>query len=743
MAATPASMLRIVAYGLQDRERLNAPRGQPSVRFYTGALRRRTRWASQWRRVDFDNGANFGRTATVTLPILGELITRATLIVELPNIKTPQDVAAAAGAVGPHWSWTNSIGHAIASDMTFLMGGQVMDSLDSRLLEVLDEQTGTIEHFDSTNLMIGRNPTNYNELDYRVQQQPHTLEIIPPFWWNRGPGPQALPIQALSKEKVQISVTFRPVQQCVYTDARLPPPAIGIPPVVGAPFVDASGMPIPGVTMPTAESGFWRFTDAYWIVEYVSLEDREAAAFRMADLTIPIEQHVAIPAVPTEGAHKVRIPLNQAGLVRDMTWVAQRTEATAFNAYFLFSKDLGPVGLSPVGLSPVGLGSAGGEGPWWPDAQIPNWDYGDGFIRPGFSDRRSDPIVASAMTIRGKTRFELEGPSFCRSLMPALNCRRTPLINRYIHRYDFGFWPTGGLAEALERPVDEVRGAANWDRLPSKELLLTMGGADDCGSASSWVTDDALPPVTYFYAPGQVLRQIPTSGVAAYRVELRGATGFNAPTGGNGAIVRGVVDVAAILRQYGPTTKIWVRMTAAGSAALVIQKPSGAYEWIAVAGAGGSGKGGNAASAVAIGFRGDGAQTHASSGTWGGAGGGRLSEAGVGAPDGNTMPLFASFVTGDNTTGGTTLFYAGGDGYTGGGSGILGGGGGGSYVSTWISSVESLPGVDGPTDPESRVTLTPLRRVVAPPPTFDIYIWLTTYNMLRITGGRGALMFTV
>ena len=41
MAATPASMLRIVSDGLQDRTRLNTPVGRPSVDFYRAVLRRR------------------------------------------------------------------------------------------------------------------------------------------------------------------------------------------------------------------------------------------------------------------------------------------------------------------------------------------------------------------------------------------------------------------------------------------------------------------------------------------------------------------------------------------------------------------------------------------------------------------------------------------------------------------------------------------------------------------------------
>lgn len=786
MSATPTTMLHIVTRGLQDIERLNPPRGRPTVEFYRAVVRQRTRWASQWRRVEFDNLADFGRKATVTLPILGELITRATLVVELPDLYAPQRAAEEAALsygefnclIGPYWSWTNGIGNAICSNVEFSIGGSMIDRLDSRLLEVLDEQTGATEHWDSTNAMIARDPTDYSQFDFRglkpTQQRAQTLEIVFPFWWNRGPGPQALPIQALAKDKVQISVDFRPLQQCVYTDARVNPVNPGaeatqagpMPLIGGCGFYQEwssadGGVPIhdmtrtgiscgfginktptgrvlPGVTMPPTSA--WHFQDAYWIVEYVSLEDREATAYRMADLQIPIEQHVAVPLTQTGGAQKIRIPLAQGGLVREMSWVAQREEATDYNAYFLFSRDLAAAGATPS------------EIPWWPDVRAPDWDYGDGYLRPGFADRRSDPIAAATLWYRGVRRFEHEGPSFFRSLLPALNCRRTPLIDRYVYRYDFGFWPTGGLAEALTLKSDEVRGFANWDKIPNKELALTMN-LDDC-ERSEWEVDNSQSIQTY--GPG-TLRQIEMDfavTTAAFQVELVGAGEplSSMGTRGTGAYVKGIVDYQA-LRRLPTFGNFRVRTNTGGSAALVVTPPVTAPPgtpviWVAVAGAGGQGidvealRGGSASSAVEISWQGgNSVKTHAATATLGGGGGGRLAAAGVGAPDGQQMPMTSVFALSHDQTGGSTEDATGGDGYYGGGSGTEAGGGGGSYVSRWITAVDSATNSEAAAT-DATVKLTPLRLKKKAQPAFNIYVWLTRYNMLRITNGRGALMFS-
>jgi len=672
MSATPSSMLQVISSGLQDYERLNTPVGSPSVHFYKSVMRRRTRWASQWRRVEFDNLADFGKTAVVTLPILGELITRATLVVQFPDIYTPQIEARTANPaiVGPSWAWTNSLGHAICSDVQMLIGDQIIDQFDSRSLEVLDELTTPIEHYDSTNQLISRDPSAFSDQELlqvnqgkASSQSPNqTVEIVFPFWWNRGPGPQALPIQALYKDKVQIKVTFRPVQQCVYTSTRLDPrnpplsPSQGaavMPNIAGCGFfaTDPSGTPIynaaaspqlpsnPFLGSVTAEAmpSNYHFLDAYWIVEYVSLEDREAAAYRLADLEIPIEQHVALPIVETGGAEHVRIRLDKGGLVRDLSWVAQRVEAESYNAYFLFSKDLGPKPTPPPlvdsngnPLEPTPVQNPC-DIPWWPNANVQDWDYGNGYIRPAFADRNSDPVLAAKMLIRGLTRFDHESPSMFRSVIPLHNCKRIPLVNRYIYRYEFGFWSTGGLAETNDLPVDEIRGYSNWDKLPKRELALVMN------LASYWDQQWTLADVS-----GIVFKEgsIPTSTqinvpqttdglliilTGAHPTEKDVQTIFN----GNGAIVAGILDYRKLLLQP-DYLGLYARVIKNGSASIVIRKPNQQYTWLAVAGGGGKGNsnairylsnfpslvgvkfGGSAGSAIDIGWQGgNNAQTHA------------------------------------------------------------------------------------------------------------------------------------
>jgi hypothetical protein len=752
MSSIPEHMIRVIATGIQDLDRLNTPRGQPSLKYYRSALRQRTRWASQFMRVEFDTEADFGKRAVVTLPVNAELITRAVLRIELPDFITPQIIAYdTQGARAPIWNWTNSLGNAICSNVQMLINNEVIDEMDSRLLEVLDEQTGSVDHFDSTNLLTYRYPFGYNETvgvavpgGVGVLPKPPTnaLHIQFPFWWNRGIGPQALPIQALSKDKVQIACTFRPIQECVYTaeytstNPALPGPG-PIPTFLGCPYLNAAGAVIPGVSIPASLS-----FRAYWLIEYVSLEDREAAAFRMADLQIPIEQHVALQPQTTNGAPVQRIPLYPGGLIRDMMWVCQRVEAPTYNAWFLFSRELGTEYAS---------GKI-----WWPNAIIPPFNYWDGYARPAFVDRQSDPITAATMTIRGLTRFEHEAPSFFRSLIPALNCRRTPLVDRYIYRYDFGFWPTGGLAEALDLEPDEMRGAANWSKLPRRELVLNMW--QGCTN-QEWVEDPNQAPRTYIGPNFSMIESDFSPATQGFRVSLQGARpGSPVPpiVNGAGGYVEGIFDYQQIRRLAGHQAT-YVRCVPDGSAAILAATASGAtttYTPIAVAGSGGYGTalappipGGDAAGADLCSKSGGNVlRTHAGGLTRGGGGGGRdgtipAIPPGPGELDGDSMIAHATdtiFMSTLQSTGGATRTRYGGDGYYGGGSGNEAGGGGGSYVSSYMTGVETL--TRSLVTP-SRIVLTPLIRRTVAAPSFNVYVWLTRVNMLRINNGHGALMF--
>ena len=500
MAATPATSLTLVSSGLADA-RQQATRGNPDTAQFVKVVRKTTRWAAQYNRVEFDGAAEFGTRVSMTLPRLGELVSGVTIAVTMPDIYSLQLAAIKAaggtsftdlsGFIGPIYGWTNSLGHALIQQIELEVGGAIIETLDSRLLEILDELHETVESSVAKNVMIKRAPRGFTPLTW-LTPEPLQVYIPIPFWFSRpGVYSHALPIDAMNTDQVRIHVTFRPINQLFYSEARVNLQTTGYRERID---------PAPGGMWPITNARFWRATptatgrvydmststppegisgeiiqgfsfpprfspvEAYAIVEYISLEEYEALQFRTSELSYQVEQHLAVPVQATLQGKEIRIPIPYSNPTRELLWVAQRPEAEAYNAWFLFTRDLGPTvppQATAAQKSPCAV-------PWWPNATVIPAPANNWQIVPGFQTAYSDPFEGASLLYNGFERFVHEGPSYFRAVVPASYYTKSAVINRYIYAYSFGqrqapyaYGPTG---------------AANWDKIPRKELFLTMAG---------------------------------------------------------------------------------------------------------------------------------------------------------------------------------------------------------------------------------------------------------------------------
>jgi hypothetical protein len=488
MAATPATSLTLVTSGLQD-SRLIPSLGNPDINQFCKVLRKTTRYASQWNRVEFDGNPCFGQRVSMTLPILGELITGFSLVVTMPDIYTIQSKVQAYATtnnrtfLGPSYGWTNGLGHALIELIELEIGGIIVDRYDSNLLEILDELYETIESSVTKNALIGRTANGFNSTSLQgTSTSPVTVRVPIPFWWSRpGQYNMALPIQALKEDKVRIHVTFRPINQLFYTEARVDSRTVGFRPgidIVGGmwdiqgtrwwwanptstsrvysmntsmPETGVSGEIIPGFTGATV----LQLQDAYALVEYISLEEAESIAMRTAELTYRIPQHFLVPTVNTNGTQLIRINLPYSNPVKEILWVAQRPEIVNYNAWFLYTRDLQSSSI----VNPTLI-------PWWPNAmpipsQTTNWQS-----IPAFQWSFSEPIKGATLMYNNIERIVQDTGSTFRSLIPALKYVKSALYDRYIYAYSF--------TQKVEPNLYEVQGFANWDKIPRKELYLTL-----------------------------------------------------------------------------------------------------------------------------------------------------------------------------------------------------------------------------------------------------------------------------
>ena len=474
--SSPATLLSIVCYGLQDTK-LFLPRGQPDIKNYVKVNRKTSRWAAQWIRVDFDGDPSFGKKISCSIPRKGELLTQVTLVVTMPDIQTPQATAQQSCQpntfLGPSYGWTNSLGHALINLVELDIGGVNIDRMDGLFLELFDELYESNESLRAKNQMIKRIGNGFSSKSIGRDNIPTQVQVPLPFWFSRGSYCNALPVDALSADLIQIHITLRPLNQPYYTESRI---NNVMPPIQGSSFyrknpnsstliynidpeqenTGVSGETIPNINMPTN----FPLGDCYLLCEYISLEEAESVAFRSTQIDYRVEQHYIVPPNSTQRGANVRIPLPYSNPVKDIMWVAQRPDVAIYNSWFLFTRDLAPLTTSPKSWWLI---------PWWPDAVQTTTDQ----TLPAFRHSYSEPIQGAQLSFSNIVRMTHYSPSFFRSLIPILHYRKAPLYNRYIYVYPFSLAPGASDDNSLGEKV-YPRGLSNWEKLPKKELQITM-----------------------------------------------------------------------------------------------------------------------------------------------------------------------------------------------------------------------------------------------------------------------------
>ena len=428
-----AALVRLLHSGIQDQRLL--PVGiDTSV--YIRVLVRAGRMTTQWQRLDFQQAPQFNQSAVCRLLRKGELITRLYLVSTLPDLYTPQaNAAKISGFIGPRFGWTNSIGHALVQRATITIGGNAVETLDSRLLEVLDEYNTPLEKVLDVNAMIGRVQNGFSETSLGNTSRPQQVIVPLPFWFCRGDLGAALPIDSLNVDVVNVGIQFRAATSLYYTDSRSDvntyDDGSALWPILGSKFYksDINGSVIPGisdqpvsvipkVSMPTSLA----LGDTYLLAEYIYLDKPEANRFRLADIEIPIVQHTPIDPKDTQGAVYYQIPLEIANPTRHIYFMAQNFSANTYNAFFLATRDL-----------------SGRDGVlWWPDCQGLGFSYG-GQLIPGFATRGSEPLALIELVYEGSyVRTSTENCAMYRTILPSLEERKSPWHNRYMYCIPFG-----------------------------------------------------------------------------------------------------------------------------------------------------------------------------------------------------------------------------------------------------------------------------------------------------------------
>ena len=380
--------------------------------------------------------------------------------------------------VGPHFGWTNNLGHSLINSASIIIGGNLVETIDGQLMEILDEFQTPLERVSEVSRLLGRTESGFNQLTYGFSNTTSQKVVTPlPFWFSRGDPGCVLPIDALNVDEVRLTVNFKPITSLYYTDSRATNPAINVEggslwPLLNSQFYyeDSSGVVLPNMEptrlynnapiLPfpktTNMPPTYTMPESYLLVEYIYLDKAEANRFRIADLQVPIVQHYIINPQDTNNNTFARVRLDIPNPTRDLFFYCQRYEAPSLNAHFLATRDLSKNQTDPYAL-------------WWPDATGLNARY-YGALKPGFSTSGSEPIRWLALNYAETlNRYSTENVALFRSFLPSVEQRKAPWLNRYYYNLPFGL--NNGL-----NPFSMPLGQANLDKIQRLNLSLGFHG---------------------------------------------------------------------------------------------------------------------------------------------------------------------------------------------------------------------------------------------------------------------------
>jgi hypothetical protein len=480
-----ASLLKLISSGIQD-ERLDF---KHTLYPFTKVWIKAGRFTTQWGRLDFEQVPTFGNTAYFRILRKGHLVTRLFLVAKMPDIWTPQHLAKLAnGCINnayPRFGWTNSLGHALVEQLTLDIAADRVETIDSRLLEILDEYHTPLEKVPTINELIKRKDHGFTEKSFGwpppgPQQAPplgpqpyNETVIVPlPFWFTRGDFGCALPIDAIPMDEIRVGIRFRNLNGLYYTETQLSSntstePGTSLWPISGSNFFAEDPTLVEGQTPLSNTNGIIQMPlnlqlgECYIMAEYVYLDQNEANRFRLADLQIPIVQHYSMKPFQTRKLPTARIRLDIPNPTKDIYFMLNREEAPSYNAYFLGTRDLrGTINTKPSIVEYPKI--------WWPDALGLYAQNPSIYLRPGFALSDSEPLQGYEVDYEGQlVRFRTQAPALFRSIIPSYEQRKTPWINRYYYNFPLGI--RNGFT-----PFSKPQGEANLDKIVNRELVLSL-----------------------------------------------------------------------------------------------------------------------------------------------------------------------------------------------------------------------------------------------------------------------------
>ena len=306
-----AGRVQLAVTGIQDQWLT----GDPQFSYFVTLFKRHTRFSTEAVEMPFSGDSAFGSSVECRIPNnIGDLVRGMTLKVKLGNLSSDVFGTSINGLTSGTFVsdtvqnyYNISLGKSIIKYADLIIGGQVIERLTGEYIYMYDQLHSNKDDVDQTlYFMNGHNKSSSVSPDGFGY---NTFYINLPFYFYRNPG-LAVPVCALTKQLVEVRVTFRDVDDDVtfkYT-------------------ADSSGIVKREKTTEGSIINASLITDFYFITE----DEKNFLLTRPMEYVITQLQKSSIQFKP--GELKKSVMLNFENPVKELMFLAKEDTGPNFNA---------------------------------------------------------------------------------------------------------------------------------------------------------------------------------------------------------------------------------------------------------------------------------------------------------------------------------------------------------------------------------------------------------------------------
>lgn len=173
--------------------------GNPSVTHLKNVIKKTVNFSVDTKILQFETKVTLGKENNCKILNQGMLLSKIYLYVELPELISKNNNETWKGYV-------NGIGYSIIKNISFQIGGIIIDKLDGNYLDIYSEL-----YDRNSDELVNK---YYSDLSVESNNSKQKLYIPIPFWFCKDYG-NILPLEAISHQELKIIVEFRNLNEIV------------------------------------------------------------------------------------------------------------------------------------------------------------------------------------------------------------------------------------------------------------------------------------------------------------------------------------------------------------------------------------------------------------------------------------------------------------------------------------------------------------------------------------------------